>query len=133
MTVYIILFFAWLFIMGAMYIMNNQEFIVLKAQEKKNMFNFYHILALMTSPNYKGYISTDEEKKAMEDYLSDTSEYDKHPIGGYFNIRKQVDSMLKCAGSMGSPVPKFVNSELGIGFSVMLLFIGIVVLGVMFC
>lgn len=101
--------------------------IIEKAQEKKNSAMFYHALAKLTFLDYDGYNPTDEEKKVMEEFVKQPSEYDTHPIGSFFKLCDENVSMLRSV-----KLPTFKTSELGIGFTVMLLFIGSVVLGVMF-
>ena len=101
--------------------------IVEKAQEKKNSAMFYHALAKLTFLDYDGYNPTDEEKKVMEEFIKQPSEYDTHPIGSYFKLCSDNVNMLRSV-----KLPTFKTSELGIGFTVMLLFIGSVVLGVIF-
>ena len=106
---------------------NNEQTIVEKAQRSKNMFNFYHMLALMTSSTYKGYIHTKEEQKAMEEFLDGNSEYDAHPVGSYLKMREENKQMLQSVAC-----PSFNMSDVGIGLAVMLVFIGVVLLGVTF-
>lgn len=127
MITYIVIAVIALLVAVAAYSIKNEEKIVEKAQKSKNMFNFYHMLAVMTSPTYKGYISTDEEQKAMEKFLDGNSEYDAHPVGSYLKMREENKQMLQSIAC-----PSFKTSELGIGMAVMLLFIGSVVLGVVF-
>ena len=101
--------------------------IVEKAQEKKNSAMFYHALAKLTFLNYDGYNPTDKEKKVMEEFVKQPSEYDSHPIGSYFKLCNDNVNMLKSI-----KLPRFKISELGIGFTVMLLFVASVALGIMF-
>ena len=105
--------------------LNNEQKIVEKAEKTNNMFNFYHILALMTSPTYKGYVSTKEEKKAMDDYMNAEAIHESHPIGAYFKMCKDNRQMLK-----SMPSPSFNGSDLAIGLAVMGAFILVIVLAV---
>ena len=115
----------------AAYSIKNEEKIVEKAQKSKNMFNFYHMLALMTAPGYKGYNSTDEEKKAMEEFLKGDSEYDAHPIGSYFKMRKDNKEICNLAGNFDGGNVSFNGSEVMIGVLVMVVFAIVVTLGVL--
>ena len=107
------------------FVLKNEEAIVEKAEKTNNMFNFYHILALMSSPTYKGYLSTKEEKKAMDDYLNAKAIHESHPIGSYFKMCKENRQMLK-----SMPTPSFNASELAIGLAVMGAFVLLIVLAV---
>lgn len=127
MITYIIIAVIALLVAVAAYSIKNEEQIVEKAQKSKNMFNFYHMLAVMTSPTYKGYVSTKEEEKAMKEFLNGESEYDSHPIGSYLKMRNETSRMLK-----SMVCPSFNIGEVGVGVAVMLLFASVVVVGVMF-
>ena len=115
------------------YALRNELKVVEKAQKSKNMFNFYHILALMTSSTYQGYVTTEEEKKAMEDYKNTQSEYDKHSIGGFFKLCKENDDVVRTAGNFYGYNLAFKPSELAVGFCTMFVLIGLVVLGITYC
>jgi hypothetical protein len=131
MITYIVIGIFVLLLAVVIYALDNQEKVVEKAQKSKNMFNFYHILALMTAPGYKGYNSTDEEKKAMEEFLKGDSEYDIHPIGSYFKMRKDNKEICKLAGNFDGGNITFNGSEVMIGVLVMVAFVFIVTLGVL--
>ena len=120
-----ILFIIALVVFAIAFVLKNEEAIVEKAEKTNNMFNFYHILALMSSPTYKGYVSTKEEKKAMEDYMNSEAIHDSHPIGSYFKMCKENRQMLK-----SMPSPSFNGSELAIGLAVMGAFVLLIVLAV---
>jgi hypothetical protein len=111
-------------------VLNNEQSIVEKAEKTNNMFNFYHILALMTSPNYKGYVSTEEEKKAMDDYMNANAVHDNHPIGAYFKMCKENNEICRAAGNFDGTTMSFNFSDLTIGFAVMSAFVLLIVLAV---
>ena len=108
--------------------MIKEEDLIRKAE--KNWF--YHTLAKMTSAKYNGYIMGDEERKVMEDYLSKPSEYETHPIGGYFKLKNALKSTLSTCGNFHNYRLNFNLGEVGTGFAVLVLFGVIVTLGVMF-
>ena len=105
--------------------MIKEEDLIVKAE--KNWF--YHTLAKMTSAKYNGYIMGDEEKKAMEEYVSRPSEYDTHPVGSYFKLCKSLKSTLDTCGNFHNYRLDFNLGEVGIGVCVMLVFIGVVTIG----
>jgi hypothetical protein len=131
MITYIVIGIFVLLLAVVIYALDNQEKVIEKAQKSKNMFNFYHILALMTAPGYKGYNSTDEEKKAMEEFLKGDNEYDAHPIGSYFKMRKDNKEICNLAGNFDGGNITFNGSEVMIGVLVMVAFVIVVTLGVM--
>ena len=100
------------------------------AKAEKNWF--YHTLAKMTCPKYDGYIMGDNEKKAMEEFISKPSEYDRHSVGSYLKMRKELKSILATAGNFHNYNLNFNLGEVGTGFAVMALFIIVVTLGVMY-
>ena len=106
-----------------------EENLIVKAE--KNWF--YHTLAKMTCPKYDGYIMGDNEKKAMEEFISKPSEYDRHPIGSYFKMRNELNGILKTAGNFHGYKLSFNLGEVGTGVAVMLVFVGVVTLGVVLC
>ena len=132
MITYIIIGIFALLLAVVIYALDNQDKVVEKAQKSKNMFNFYHMLALMTAPGYKGYNSTDEEKKAMEEFLKGDSEYDAHPIGSYLKMRKDNKEICKLAGNFDGGNISFNGTELMVGALVMVAFAVIVMFGVVF-
>lgn len=103
----------------------NENELIKKAE--KNWF--YHVLAKMTSPKYDGYKPSNEEKKAMEEYLSEPSAHDTHPIGGYFRLCDSLKSTLSTCGNFHNYKLNFNMGEVGIGVCVMLVFGIIVTLG----
>lgn len=120
-----ILFIIAVVVFAIAFVLKNEEAIVEKAEKTNNMFNFYHVLAVLTSPNYKGYISSKEEQKAMDDYLNAEAIHESHPIGSYFKMCKENRQMLK-----SMPTPSFNGSDLAIGFAVMGAFVLLIVLAV---
>jgi hypothetical protein len=105
-----------------------EEDLIKKAE--KNWF--YHTLAKMTCPKYDGYIMGDNEKKAMEEFISKPSEYDRHSVGSYLKMRKELKSILATAGNFHNYNLNFNLGEVGTGFAVMALFIIVVTLGIYF-
>jgi hypothetical protein len=108
--------------------MIKEEDLIKKAE--KNWF--YHTLAKMTSAKYNGYVMGDEEKKAMDEYLSRPSEYETHPIGSYFKLCNTLKSTLETCGNFHNYNLKFNFSEVGIGMCVLGCFAVILVLGVVY-
>jgi hypothetical protein len=108
--------------------MIKEEDLIVKAE--KNWF--YHTLAKMTSAKYNGYIMGDEEKKAMEEYVSRPSEYDVHPIGSYFKLCKSLKSTLDTCGNFHNYKLNFNMGEVGTGFAVLIFFGVVVTLGVIY-
>ncbi len=106
-----------------------EEDLIVKAE--KNWF--YHTLAKMTSSKYDGYVMGEDEKNSMVEYLSKTSEYDRHPIGSYFKMRNELNGILKTAGNFHGYKLSFNLGEVGTGVAVMLVFVGVVTLGVVLC
>ena len=106
-----------------------EEDLIVKAE--KNWF--YHTLAKMTSSKYDGYVMGEDEKNSMVDYLSKPSEYDRHPIGSYFKMRNELNGILKTAGNFHGYKLSFNLGEVGTGVAVMLVFVGVVTLGVVLC
>ncbi len=106
-----------------------EEDLIKKAE--KNWF--YHTLAKMTSSKYDGYVMGEDEQKSMAEYLSKTSEYDRHPIGSYFKMRNELNGILKTAGNFHGYKLSFNLGEVGTGVAVMLVFVGVVTLGVVLC
>ena len=125
MTAYIIIACIALVVAIIAFSLKNEEKIVERAEKTNSMFNFYHILAVLTSPNYKGYISSKEEQKAMDDYLNAKAIHESHPIGSYFKMCKENRQMLK-----SMPSPSFNGSDLAIGLAVMGAFVLLIVLAV---
>jgi len=102
-----------------------EEDLIVKAE--KNWF--YHTLAKMTCPKYDGYIMDDNEKKAIEEFISKPSEYDSHPVGSYLKMRKELKGILSTSGNFHNYSLNFNMGEVGTGVCVMLVFIGVVTLG----
>lgn len=105
-----------------------EEELIKKAE--KNWF--YHTLAKMTCPKYDGYIMGDNEKKAMEEFISKPSEYDRHPVGSYLKMRKELKGILATAGNFHGYKLNFNFGEIGTGLAVMALFGIVVTLGVIY-
>ena len=105
-----------------------EEELVKKAE--KNFF--YHVIAKMTSPKYDGYIMGDVEKDAMKEYLSTPSEFDKHPIGGYFKLCNVLKDTLSSCANFHNYKLNFNMSEVGFGFLVLCVFGTVVTLGVIY-
>ena len=105
-----------------------EEVLIKKAE--KNWF--YHTLAKMTCPKYDGYIMGDNEKKAMEEFISKPSEYDRHPVGSYLKMRKELKGILATAGNFHGYKMNFNFGEIGTGLAVMVLFGIVVTLGVIY-
>ena len=108
--------------------MIKEEDLIVKAE--KNWF--YHTLAKMTCPKYDGYIMGDNEKKAMEEFISKPSEYDRHPVGSYLKMRKELKGILATAGNFHGYKLNFNLGEIGTGLAVMALFGIVVTLGVIY-
>lgn len=94
---------------------------------------FYHVLAKMTSVKYGGYVMDDEEKKALDEFASKPSQYDTHPIGSYFKLCDSLKSTLSTCANFHNYRLDFNMGEVGIGVCVVLVFIGVVMLGYMYC
>ena len=109
-------------------VMIKEEDLLKKAE--KNLF--YHTLAKLTCPLYKGYSANEGEQKAIDEYLSKPSEYDIHPIGAYFKITNDLKSILKTAGNFHNYNLKFNLGEVGTGFAVFAVFALVVTLGVIY-
>ena len=105
-----------------------EEDLIVKAE--KNWF--YHTLAKMTCPKYDRYIMGDNEKKAMEEFISKPSEYDRHPVGSYLKMRKELKGILATAGNFHGYKLNFNLGEIGTGLAVMALFGIVVTLGVIY-
>ena len=86
----------------------------------------------MTASSYKGYNPLESEKKALDEFVSQPSEYDTHPIGSYLKMRSELGSILKTAGNFHGYRLNFNLGEVGTGIAVMLVFAVVVTLGVMF-
>ena len=108
--------------------MIKEEDLIVKAE--KNWF--YHTLAKMTCPKYDGYVMGGDEKKAIDKYLSEPSEYDRHPIGAYFKICKELKGILNTAGNFHNYSLNFNLGEVGTGFAVFAVFALVVTLGVIY-
>lgn len=106
----------------------NEEKLIKKAE--KNMF--FHVIAKVASSRYDGYSMSDDEKKAMEEYLSKPSEYDKHSIGSYFRLCNTLKDTLSTHGNFHNYNLNFNMSEVGIGFVVFGVFAIIITLGVVY-
>lgn len=105
-----------------------EEDLIVKAE--KNWF--YHTLAKMTSAKYNGYIMGDNEKKAMEEFISKPSEYDRHSVGSYLKMCKELKGILATAGNFHNYKLNFNLGEIGTGLAVMALFGIVVTLGVIY-
>lgn len=105
-----------------------EDDLIVKAE--KNWF--YHTLAKMTCPKYDGYIMGDNENKAMEEFISKPSEYDRHSVGSYLKMRKELKGILATAGNFHNYKLNFNLGEIGTGLAVMALFGIVVTLGVIY-
>ena len=105
-----------------------EDDLIVKAE--KNWF--YHTLAKMTCPKYDGYIMGDNEKKAMEEFISKPSEYDRHSVGSYLKMCKELKGILATAGNFHNYKLNFNLGEIGTGLAVMALFGIVVTLGVIY-
>lgn len=103
------------------YGLENEKKVVEKAEKSNNMFNFYHVLATMTSSKYRNYKETDEEKLAMADYLAENSNkvHDEHPIGSYFKLCEENDDVCNTNGNFDGDKVDYNPTELGIGAAVL--------------
>jgi hypothetical protein len=105
-----------------------EDDLIVKAE--KNWF--YHTLAKMTCPKYDGYIIGDDEKKAMEEFISKPSEYDRHPVGSYLKMRKELKGILATAGNFHGYKLNFNLGEIGTGLAVLVVFAVVLTLGVVY-
>lgn len=105
-----------------------EDDLIVKAE--KNWF--YHTLAKMTCPKYDGYIIGDDEKKAMEEFISKPSEYDRHPVGSYLKMRKELKGILATAGNFHGYKLNFNLGEIGTGLAVLVIFAVVLTLGVVY-
>jgi hypothetical protein len=128
MTPYIIIGVIALIVAIIAYSLKNEEKIVEKAEKSNSMFNFYHMLAVMTSSKYNNYKASDEEKQAMERFLSDNTVHDSHPIGGYFRLCKENNDVCATAGNFHNYDLAFNASDLLIGFAMFAFFVGLIIL-----
>ena len=122
----IILIIAMLIITPRMLIKEEE---IVKLADKNFIF---HIVAKVTLPEYGGYFMNNIEKKTLEEYLSQPSEYDRHSIGGYFRLCETLKSTLSTCGNFHNYKLNFNLSEVGVGFLVIGVFAAVVTLGVMF-
>lgn len=117
------------FVAVASHTMDNEQKLIEKAETNW----FYHALAKMICSNYKGYYPDEEEVKASKEFVREKSEYDTHPIGSYLKMRNECNNMLKWAGNFHNYRLNFNLGEVGTGLVVMLVFVGVVTLGVVLC
>ena len=106
--------------------MNGEEKLIEKAERNW----FYHAIAKMTVPNYKGYYPNEEEVKSAKSFVKKESEYDTHPVGAYLKMRKDLKGMLSMAGNFHNYKLDFNLGEVGTGLAVMAVFVIVVILGV---
>ena len=104
-----------------------EDELIVKAEKNQ----FYHTLAKMTCPKYDGYIMGNNEKKAMEEFISKPSEYEKHSVGSYMKMCKELKGILATCGNFHDYKLNFNLGEIGIGVVVMLAFVVIVTLGIL--
>ena len=125
MTPYIIIGVIALIVAIIAYSLKNEEKIVEKAEKANNMFNFYHVLATLTSSKYKNYKENEAEIDAMAKYLADNSnkEHENHPIGSYFKLCDENNDVCHTAGNFDNSVQDYDPSELSIGAAVLVGFI----------
>lgn len=105
-----------------------EEDLIVKAE--KNWF--YHTLAKMTCPKYKGYYRNISEILSEERFL-EPSEYETHSVGSYLKMRKELKGILATAGNFHGYKLNFNLGEIGTGLAVMALFGIVVTLGVVLC
>lgn len=105
-----------------------EEELVKKAE--KNFF--FHVIAKMTSPKYNGYFMNEAEDKAMKEYLSKPSEYDRHPIGSYFRLCNTLKDTLSTCANFHNYRLNFNMGEVGTGVLVLVVFAAVVTLGVIY-
>ena len=129
MVTVIIVLIAILFAVAIVYALKHEEKVIEKAE--KNIF--YHTLAKLTSSKYVDYKPNEEEKKAMEEFISRDTEYDRHCIGGYFKLSSSLKDTLGTCGNFHNYSLNFEVGELAVGFATIAFFAVIVTLGVMFC
>jgi len=105
-----------------------EDELIVKAE--KNWF--YHTLAKMTSAKYNGYSMSENEEDAMKKYLSNSSEYEKHSVGSYLKMCKELKGILATCGNFHNYELNFNFGEIGTGLAVMVLFGVVVTLGVIY-
>ena len=93
---------------------------------------FYHVIKKIVSLTYDGYSLNEAEEKAMKEYLSKPSEYDRHPIGSYFKLCNTLKDTLSTCANFHNYRLNFNMSEVGIGFLVFGVFAVVVTLGVIY-
>lgn len=132
MTPYIIIGVIALIVAIIAYSLKNEEKIVEKAEKTNNMFNFYHVLATLTSSKYKNYKENEAEIDAMAKYLTDNSnkEHENHPIGSYFKLCDENNDVCHTAGNFDNSAQDYDPSELSIGTAVLVGFIVIMLVAI---
>lgn len=105
-----------------------EEELIKKAE--KNWF--YHTLAKMTCPKYKGYYKNISEILSEEERFLEPSEYETHSVGSYLKMRKELKGILATAGNFHGYKLNFNFGEIGTGLAVMALFGIVVTLGVIY-
>lgn len=131
--IYIILAIVALVIAVGCYALKNEKKIVEKAEKTNNMFNFYHVLATLTSSKYKNYKENEGEKEAMAKYLADNSnkEHESHTIGSYFKLCDENNDVCNTAGNFDGSAQDYNPNELSIGAAVLVGFIVIILVVVL--
>lgn len=86
----------------------------------------------MTCPKYDGYIMGNNEKKAMEEFISKPSEYEKHSVGSYLKMCKELKGILATCGNFHNYSLKFNLGEVGTGLAVFAAFAIVVTLVVIY-
>ena len=126
--IYIILAIVALVIAVGCYALKNEKKIVEKAEKTNNMFNFYHVLATLTSSKYKNYKENEAEIDAMAKYLTDNSnkEHENHPIGSYFKLCDENNDVCHTAGNFDNSAQDYDPTQLSIGAAVLVGFIVII-------
>lgn len=119
--IYIILAIVALVIAVGCYALKNEKKIVEKAEKTNSMFNFYHVLATLTSSKYKNYKENEAEINAMAKYLTDNSnkEHENHPIGSYFKLCEENDDVCNTNGNFDGDKVDYNPTELGIGAAIL--------------
>ena len=107
--------------------MNDEQKLVEKAETNW----FYHAIAKMVVPSYKGYYPNEGEVEASKKLASEKTEYEKHSVGSYLKMCNELKSILATAGNFHNYKLNFNLGELGTGIAVMVVFVLVVTAGVM--
>jgi hypothetical protein len=107
--------------------MNDEQKLVEKAETNW----FYHAIAKIVVPSYKGYYPNEGEVEASKKFASEKTEYEKHSVGSYLKMRKENDNICAIAGNFSGEPISFNGSEVVIGFLVMVVFAIVLTFGVL--